>query len=513
VLSYTLNIPTDILFGQHSVDVSFALLSGGLITQRAMFSIPESSLILEYSGAKAIIAGDILHLKIANAGGVDTTYSTEKLVITDNHGAEASLDSLSGHVEVGAVKFEDIKIPSQTARGAVILTVQLKDTKTGKIASIYQPLNIDGIETTLNAVTDKNMYLSSETVSARSIISNGAFNIENGILDISVVRYIDPINDFTHFLPKIGWWSFYFPESAASGPDGSIYIMDLNYQIQKFDANGNFITKWGSYGSSNGQFQGVGGLAVGSDGFVYVADRGNCRVQKFDSSGAFIVKWGSCGSGDSQFNYPYGVAVGPDGSVYVVDTGNNRIQKFSSTGNFLAKWGSYGTGNGQFSAPRAMAVGSDGTMYVVDTGNNRMQMFSSSRNYIAKWGSYGNGNAQFYSPQGIAIGPDGNVFVADRFNYRVQKFSSTGIFITKWGSIGRDNGLFYSPMNVVVGSGGLVYVVDRENHRIQKFDSSGTFISKWGACGNGSGEFCFPNGVAMGPDGLLYVVDAFNKRE
>ena len=40
-----------------------------------------------------------------------------------------------------------------------------------------------------------------------------------------------------------------------------------------------------------------------STGNVYVADTWNYRVQKFTSNGAFITKWGSEGSGDGQFQY------------------------------------------------------------------------------------------------------------------------------------------------------------------------------------------------------------------
>jgi DNA-binding beta-propeller fold protein YncE len=63
-----------------------------------------------------------------------------------------------------------------------------------------------------------------------------------------------------------------------------------------------------------------------------VVDRGNDRVQVFDNNGNFITKWGSPGSADGQFDNPVGVAVGADGRVYVTDEGNVRIQVFSSSG-------------------------------------------------------------------------------------------------------------------------------------------------------------------------------------
>ena len=43
---------------------------------------------------------------------------------------------------------------------------------------------------------------------------------------------------------------------------------------------------------------------------------------------SFITKWGSFGEGDGQFNLPEGVAVDSSGNVYVTDLENARIQKF-----------------------------------------------------------------------------------------------------------------------------------------------------------------------------------------
>ena len=102
--------------------------------------------------------------------------------------------------------------------------------------------------------------------------------------------------------------------------------------------------------------QNPSGLAINSEGSVYVVDTNNHRIQKFTSEGTFITKWGSNGSGDGEFSFPLGIAVDAEGNVYVSDTTdpptrNNRIQKFSSDGTFIKKWGSDGTGNGEFKNP------------------------------------------------------------------------------------------------------------------------------------------------------------------
>ena len=82
------------------------------------------------------------------------------------------------------------------------------------------------------------------------------------------------------------------------------------------------------------------------------------------------------GEGDGEFRFPAGVAVASDGSVYVSDPYNNRIQKFTSEGVFVSKWGTRGTGDGEFWSPEGISVASDGSVYVADTNNNRIQKFS-----------------------------------------------------------------------------------------------------------------------------------------
>jgi len=272
-----------------------------------------------------------------------------------------------------------------------------------------------------------------------------------------------------------------------------------------------FVTKWGSYGSGDGQFERPYGVAVDSSGNVYVADCVNSRIQKFSSTGTFLSKWGSWGTGDGQFEYPYGVAVDSLGNVYVPDRNNNRIQKFNSDGTFLAKWGTPGSGDGQFNQPVDVAVDSSGNVYVADQNNNRIQKFSSTGTFLAKWGTQGTGNGQFSVPLSVAVDSSGNVYVADQNNNRIQKFSSTGIFLAKWGTQGTGNGQFNSPWGIAVDSAGNVYVADYTNNRIQKFNSDGTFLGKWGEYGTRDGQFT-PIDIAIDTSGNLYVADDGNNR-
>ena len=285
------------------------------------------------------------------------------------------------------------------------------------------------------------------------------------------------------------------PSDVATDAAGNVYVADQsNARIQKFSANGVFIRSWGGKGSGRGQFLfNLEGIAVDAAGNVYVTEvsgpngQGADRIQKFNSSGAFITKWGTRGSGNGQFEFPSGIATDAAGNVYVADSGNARIQKLTSDGAFISKWGSGGKGNGQFNLPVGIATDAAGNVYVADSfalapasRNNRVQKFSFDGTFITKWGGTGSGNGQFYGSSDVATNPAGNVYVVDRSNNRIQKFTSDGAFIAEWGGKGSGNGQFKFPAGIGTDASGNVYVADNGNYRIQKFTSSGTFVTKWG---------------------------------
>src|SRR5687767_12362485 len=81
---------------------------------------------------------------------------------------------------------------------------------------------------------------------------------------------------------------------------------------------------------------------------------------------SFITKIGSNGSGDGEFNIPHTIAFDSSGNMYVTDTKNSRVQKFDSDGMFLLKWGSKGAGNGRFQGPEGIDIDSKSNVYVAD---------------------------------------------------------------------------------------------------------------------------------------------------
>jgi hypothetical protein len=105
--------------------------------------------------------------------------------------------------------------------------------------------------------------------------------------------------------------------------------------FKKFDTNGNLILAFGSTGKSDGQFSEIEHMATDKFHNIYVNDpqegdtgSGSPRVQKFDTNGNFITKWGSYGTGNGQFKDPEHLAIDSEGYVYVSDARNNNIQVF-----------------------------------------------------------------------------------------------------------------------------------------------------------------------------------------
>ncbi len=176
---------------------------------------------------------------------------------------------------------------------------------------------------------------------------------------------------------------FMYPLGVAVDREGNIYVTEYGAQrdrVQKFTADGRYITGWGGFGREPGKFRRPSGVACDSAGNVYVADAVNHRVQKFDGDGRLLAILGR-GRDDrpddapGTLRYPFDVAVGPDDSVYVLEYGNHRVQRFSPAGRARGFWGGPGGGAGQFFDPWCIALNARGECYVTDTGNHRIQHF------------------------------------------------------------------------------------------------------------------------------------------
>jgi DNA-binding beta-propeller fold protein YncE len=229
--------------------------------------------------------------------------------------------------------------------------------------------------------------------------------------------------------------TFNEPWGVAVGPDGSVYVTDTwNHRVQKFDSDGQPITMWGQYGQpladvpeSKSFFWGPRGIAVDSKGHVYVADTGNKRIVIFDADGKYISEFGTAGLDPGQFDEPVGVAIGADGTVYVTDTWNQRVQSFAPSEDGitfapLAQWDVNAWFGQSLDNKPFIAVSPDNHVFITDPEGYRVIEFTNDGKFVRTWGDFGDGADGIGLASGIAVDAAGNVWVTDAGNNRILKY-------------------------------------------------------------------------------------------
>jgi sugar lactone lactonase YvrE len=315
-----------------------------------------------------------------------------------------------------------------------------------------------------------------------TVAGNGIGDLSNGASETSTINY---------------------PYGVAIDKEGTLYVSEYN-RIKKITSSGiiSVLAGDGKRGFADtigalSEFNPVMGIAVDSQGNVYVADRDNERIRKISSTGAVSTLAGDGTNGyadatgaNARFNSPVGVAVDAQGNVYVADEGNQRVRKITAGGvvSTLAGDGNAGFQDGpgnqaEFHDVAGIAVDQQGNVYVSEDRNQRIRKIAPSgmvstlagngvNDYVDGLGT----NAEFSSPLGLAVDLQGNVYVADQTNSMIRKISPAGLVSTLAGSYEiwafADGPVavaqFNFPHGVAVDKQGNVYVADNINYRIRK---------------------------------------------
>ena len=265
------------------------------------------------------------------------------------------------------------------------------------------------------------------------------------------------------------------PEGVIVNKDGEVVVTESDaHCVTVYSQMGKRLRSFGTRGSGQGQFEYPRGVAVDSDGYVLVADRGNNRIQKFTAQGEFLTD-----SGPLPFEYPNGIAFNASNDRVYVASGKGCIQILTSDLCYESSFGKRGSAKGQFDVPQHIACDSNGNVYVADYNNYCIQVFTAEGNFMKLFGSRGEGWGNLNGPYGIAIDSNGRVYVSEEYNNRVSVFTSECQFLTsfgRWGEHGswedgnyeRGESLNH-PYGLAVNACGVVYVCNHRNNCVMLF--------------------------------------------
>jgi len=163
---------------------------------------------------------------------------------------------------------------------------------------------------------------------------------------------------------------------AYDAARGHIFVADTYmHDVKVFGDDGQLLKVIGRHGDGAGEFNYPTFLAF-ARGELYVADTMNSRIQIFaDGGDRWRASFGSRGMFVGNLVRPKGVAVDSDGNIYVVESYYDHLLVFNREGDFLMAIGGLGQGTGKFYLPAGAWVDSRNRVFVGDMFNGRVVVF------------------------------------------------------------------------------------------------------------------------------------------
>ena len=225
------------------------------------------------------------------------------------------------------------------------------------------------------------------------------------------------------------------PNSVAALPSGDLLIVDTwNYRILRLDAQREPVMAWGAAGefgfdapvAPTDGFWGPRDLALYDD-LVFIADTGNKRVRVYRleaNDAIYQYDIGRGGSAPGELDEPSGLAIHSDGRLFIADTWNRRVAVFDASGAHLQDFRVRGWYNTTFNRPYLALDESRDFLYVTDPDGKRVLVYSTLGDCVGSFAEAGEDGmaGQFVDIGGIAVDAEGFVYVSDSSAGKILKF-------------------------------------------------------------------------------------------
>ena len=288
-------------------------------------------------------------------------------------------------------------------------------------------------------------------------------------------------------------------------------------------------------------------LAADRDGSVVVADRDNHLIRRVAADGTVTTIAGGVVSGfvDGagalvRFNSPSGVAVDSDGNIYVADDHNHRIRKITpdrvvstiagaEQPNTRAESRDGPADEALFTNIFGIALGPQGDLYILES--NKIRRLSPAGEVTTFAGGESAGDrdgprlsAQFRYLRAITVDDAGNVYTLEGNDAAsesgipaatVRVIDSSGrvrtIYRSDQPAFG---GALASPYGIAAAGSGAVYLSNTGLNQVIRITRAGQLegVAGSGEAGHGDGSraeatFNLPGSLALSSRGVLFVAD------
>lgn len=348
-----------------------------------------------------------------------------------------------------------------------------------------------------------------------------------------------------------------YPEYAIKDRQGNLFISDFGgNRVRKVDPSG-VITTYAGMGAvgfsgdggpaAKAQLAGVTGLALDSEGRLYIADQFNARIRRVNTAGVIttIAGTGTHGySGDTgpaveaDLTFPWALAFDAAGNLYFSD--NNVVRKIN-TGGYITTVAGNGRATGSLDGeggnpdddlgdgrdscratlndPHDLSFDKAGNLYIADRGNNRVRKVDGSGTITTL--------VRVVAPNGLASDGAGKLYVSGNSTIHRVELRTGKISLYAGSARGFDGDHhralqtrfgFESPAGLAWDSAGDLIVSDPGNGRVRLIEASRGLVTTvaGGYAGHGSAgstpRLLAPSGLAVDRSGNLFISETYGHR-